>query len=680
MKWYHALLTITVVAVAAMGISLSLRPGAVGGDYFYKIETGGAQSGYAVLDTSLVLVDGVRLIRLEQVTNSRLTLLGSDVDSEVRLVYLLDPETRRVRSTQVDIDNGTLAVSWGAVIEGRQARCTSSLKEDDVVLDLPPDVIVENTLYFDHLLAGFLGDGLEERTYKTLSVADQEIQRVRCSKQGTETIELAGNEYNTLVVDNLNLDTGDLTRMWIDTKTAMIVKLLQQDGSVVSLADESVVHKVGRVDMDKYIMTQSDVAIADVPGITYMKVKAKMRPTGAWLDSEMLTVPGQTFTGTVKDNLVEGVFEIEHARYDGADAPPFPPDFSGDPDLRGCLVADGVFESDDPVLVEKAQELTKGSADSWEAARRLSDWVSKEIGYAIPGGGTARRTYDIRAGECGAHSVLLATFCRAVGIPSRMVWGCMYTPNAGGAFGQHGWTEVYMGDAGWIPVDATVGECDFVDSGHIRVAAFSSVGLRLNAKEFEILDYRVGDATAERTGAPPPEYDDYIGKYDYPGSSDPFEVLVMDGSLVLDVPSRALLALKDPDDKGRWYAKMADRVYVTFQRDEVGQVLSFSLHEVFSMPRKSAPERIDDDVPEEVRPYLGVYTLAAANADFSVSYSDERLMLHHSLKRRHYNLKRNDVDGGWSTGNREYTLYFEPDDEGVVSSIRVDSGNEFRKR
>ena len=44
-------------------------------------------------------------------------------------------------------------------------------------------------------------------------------------------------------------------------------------------------------------------------------------------------MPGQTFEGTVEENLVDGIFEIEHARYDGAGAPAFPPAFAGDETL-----------------------------------------------------------------------------------------------------------------------------------------------------------------------------------------------------------------------------------------------------------------------------------------------------------------------------------------------------------
>ena len=67
-----------------------------------------------------------------------------------------------------------------------------------------------------------------------------------------------------------------------------------------------------------------------------------------------------------------------------------------------------------------------------------------------------------------------------------MVIGCAYIKQYGGCFGQHGWNEVYMGDAGWISIDATFTEIDYIDAGHIRLGEKSS----FNPEEMEILEYR----------------------------------------------------------------------------------------------------------------------------------------------------------------------------------------------
>jgi transglutaminase-like putative cysteine protease len=246
-------------------------------------------------------------------------------------------------------------------------------------------------------------------------------------------------------------------------------------------------------------MASANVTIRDVRAISYMKVRVAARPSGLWLTPEMLNVPGQRFTGTVRENVVEGEFEIEHARYDGAHAPPFPPDLGGDASLKRFLGADDYIQAGDPVLAAQAREITDGARDSWDAARRLSAWVAVHIKGAIPGGVTARGTFDQGAGDCGGHSFLLAALCRSVGIPARVVWGCLYTPHQDGAFGQHAWNEVYMGAAGWIPLDTTASEVDYVDSGHLRIGVFGSVATSMNMRSIEILDYRgAGRGNASR--------------------------------------------------------------------------------------------------------------------------------------------------------------------------------------
>ena len=478
-----------------------------------------------------------------------------------------------------------------------------------------------------------------------------------------------------IVVDQAVEETNTLVRLWIDTRTAMAVKVLQQDGNVITLAGPSVVDGVQRVDMDKYILDETNVAIADVPAISYMKVRARIRPIGLRPTPESLNVPGQSFQGTVENNLIEGIFEIEHRRFDGTGAPSFPV-LDPPAGFEEYLGADNVYEADDTVLVEKARKLTAGAADVWEAATRLSRWVTDEISYAIPGGGTARNTYNLRAGECGAHSILLATFCRAVGIPARVVWGCMYTPDRGGAFGQHGWTEVYMGPAGWIPVDATAGETDYVDSGHIRVAELVSLVSRLNAQEFEILDYRLSGGSTNSAEAAE-RYASFCGTYRRKGSPARYEVKIMDGCLVVNLPSRALLALNDPDDRGRWVCKMTKGLYLTFDRGNEGEITGLVIHERASLRRRDGPETKDRrDVPADLAPYIGRYHHAATGKDFEVIARGPRLALRHPGLDKTFDLEP-EADGSWRTSNAPYTALFLVDDGGKVVTLILEEENAF---
>ncbi|MCK5572985.1 MAG: transglutaminase domain-containing protein, partial [Bacteroidetes bacterium] len=432
--------------------------------------------------------------------------------------------------------------------------------------------------------------------------------------------------------------------------------------------------------LDENIFIKTNEAIADIKAISYMKVKASIEPVGLWVTEESLNISGQRFTGTVKENLVEGVFEIEHVRYDGTDAPAFPPDFSRNESLQQYLEPSEFIESDDPVLVAKAKQLTEGSRDSWEAARRLSRWVAENIEYAIPGGGTARKTYDMKEGECGGHSLLLAGLCRGAGIPARVVWGCMYTPNYGGSFGQHGWNEIYMGEAGWIPVDATATEIDYVDCGHIQLGVLQSATVAFNAKEMEILDYRAGSmAMGDKEEAIPARYAPYVGKYDFPGDQ-PMKVLVQGGKLAVDIPGKMVLAFDDPDEDGEWRCTLSPKVYCCFGKTDMGEVENLQLHEVISLPRRGDPDGKSEDVPEKFKPYVGTYRLAMLNAEFAVGYVGKSLAVYDPLEKRNVGLRLPDGEGMWEDEFNKNSIFFDFDENGKVTAMNIDSKNTFKKQ
>jgi transglutaminase-like putative cysteine protease len=410
-----------------------------------------------------------------------------------------------------------------------------------------------------------------------------------------------------------------------------------------------------------------------------MKVKAVMEPTGQWITPDDLNLPGQRFTGTVTDNLIEGIFEIEHPHYDGTGAPPYPAPPIDDESLRQYLEPSKFVESGDVVLIAKARELVGDAADSWDAACRLSQWVADNISYEIPGGGTARRTYDMRAGECGSHSILLATFCRAVGIPARVVWGCMYTPNYGGSFGQHGWTEVHMGAAGWIPVDSTAHEAGFVDSGHIRLGEHESLSTSLNAKSLEVLDYRV-DSPSDDTSAGDGAYADYVGDYQHTGGGEPFTVLISQGSLAIDIPGKMVLAFRDPDANGKWFCTLSNNLFVTFDRDGAEQPVSFSIHELVRMRRFADPEAIGDDVPDALRPYLGDYRFPGRPQPFAISFDDGRLAVWYESRQALVHMDPTDEEGRWIDEFGENSLTFDRDDEGEINALILEVVSTFHRR
>jgi transglutaminase-like putative cysteine protease len=56
-------------------------------------------------------------------------------------------------------------------------------------------------------------------------------------------------------------------------------------------------------------------------------------------------------------------------------------------------------------------------------------------------------------GDCGEFSFLFVAWCRAVGIPARVVLGTW----VGGRMRAHAWAELFADEVGWVPVDPSMG-------------------------------------------------------------------------------------------------------------------------------------------------------------------------------------------------------------------------------
>ncbi|MFC2168413.1 transglutaminase family protein [Acidobacteriota bacterium] len=451
---------------------------------YYAIEISGNLVGYTETITALDEDTG-HPRKSDTRTFAMMTMLGQPFNLETREVCQYDPDTLKVTYYDADVRAGQMHTGSTLTLEGNQLRYIPKAGGTAKTITLDPEVLTNEYQLMQLFTSELSKDGLKQKTYKIIDPTRGRITERICTYLGEEKIIVSGREYDCLLYSWKDLTLGVSSKIWIDKISRQAIRSHQSTDTVFYLTDASIRNRIERANIDDRILARVDIRIQDFQAISYMKVKAKIRSAGEVISSKSLNIPGQQFEGTVTDNLIEGIFEIEHTPYDGSDAPPFPPDFINDKNLKPFLEPELLIESDDPVLIRKAKELTAGAADSWAAVKLLSHWVGTEIAGAIPGG-SARQTFDSRKGECGAHSRLFTAFCRAVGIPARMVMGGVYFYDSGGIFGQHGWNEVYMGKMGWIPLDTTFKEFDYLDSGHIRIGYLTT----FQPTELEILDFR----------------------------------------------------------------------------------------------------------------------------------------------------------------------------------------------
>ena len=109
-------------------------------------------------------------------------------------------------------------------------------------------------------------------------------------------------------------------------------------------------------------------------------------------------------------------------------------------------------------LMGTAWELFGGSEPGWARVQAVCDWINGNIEYGVKSTPltTALDIYERRGGVCRDFAHLGVTFCRALNIPARYVFG--YMPDIGlpppyPPMDFHAWFEVYLGGR-WYTFDA----------------------------------------------------------------------------------------------------------------------------------------------------------------------------------------------------------------------------------
>jgi hypothetical protein len=619
-----------VLILSALFLCATLLAANQTDEYYYAIEQQGVISGYAHVVITNTECQGRPCVILIDSIFMQVKALGKMVDGRYRFEYLIDPSTGMYFYHTSAIEQG--GATMGAIMEvrGDSMYIMEDAKGNAGAVFLPPGTLRESSRIYRHLVDSFVKDTLSQKECFVFSEKDGTVNKVAFFNRGREKLELAGKTYDALLIESRDGTTGVQIRSWLDPRTGLLLKTKHPFRDTY-LSDSSIRDKISRVDIGFYLMVRTNKSIPDPASISYMKVRGSLQPSGVILTAGGLNVPGQKFEGLVDANHVEGVFEISHQRYDGANAPPFPCDFSDIDSLQKYLKASQMIESGDSSLIREARKITAGSKDAWEAVTRLSHWIDKEIYPDIPGGGTALKTYQMRRGECGSHSNLLSAFCRAVGIPARGVFGCMYVPDQGGSFCQHAWNEVHMGKVGWIPVDCAASENTYADCGHVRLGEWVSVGgTMFNPEKMEILEYRlVSGSVADTSGSEAlSRYDPYIGKYQ--GERGVLSIVIHEGSLGLDIPGRNMIyGLRDSDSSGNWYFKLSNAASVSFGKDSVGAIVSMTINEHQTLPRVPAADSAVTDtiVPEECRAFVGNYTIPMQNITIGIVFLNNQLVL-----------------------------------------------------
>ncbi|MBT5427927.1 MAG: hypothetical protein HOK84_17105, partial [Bacteroidetes bacterium] len=435
--------------------------------YYVAIEFNKVLCGYSEINIQDSLIDGKKITVLRQEVHFDFSALGRDMSQYQKFTYHIDPGTGNFIYHDSFLKQEGMERGGRAYVEEGKLRFVSADSLDAEIFDLPENVILPNTQFFYHLRNDFVDQNLEQKVYPVFDMRTGQTTEMSYLKTGEEKVELVNKIYDAVLFTESDGVTGVASKIWIDKKTGLRLRVESPSQLTMYLADASVRENITTGNWDDVILGKTNKYISSIKGISSMKVKVKLDATPAPAIDD-LQITGQIFTGDLDGHSIDGIFEISHKRYKGENAPGFPIDTQEFKGIKPYLDPATYIESDDLVLIKAAHDITEGSEDLWDAACKISHWIVENINGSLLAG-TARETYDNKSGLCAAQSMLMTALCRAAGIPSRVVWGCMYCHERGGSFGHHAWNEVFMGEAGWVPLDVTSHEADYVDSGHIRL-------------------------------------------------------------------------------------------------------------------------------------------------------------------------------------------------------------------
>lgn len=120
-----------------------------------------------------------------------------------------------------------------------------------------------------------------------------------------------------------------------------------------------------------------------------------------------------------------------------------------------------------------AHEIAAGRTDVAGRIAAIRAWIGQKIRKQAVDPVSALDVLRTGAAECQGHAFLYAAFARALGIPTRVVNGVVYSPQHGG-FLYHTWNESWVGD-GWVAVDTTFDQLP-ADATHIKLVYGESAG------------------------------------------------------------------------------------------------------------------------------------------------------------------------------------------------------------
>jgi len=307
---------------------------------------------------------------------------------------------------------------------------------------------------------------------------------ITIEKDGLQEIQIGSKKVKGIHYKIRDFSDVHSFDIWVDKKTR-ILKIKDRSGITFEIANKETIDRFKKapgVDIWKDRVSYSNVFIPNAHKVNWMKIDLQFR--GNEIEDCNYKAPGfsQLFSGEKTKDGVSGVFTIKTPPAVVSDSPTFPVVSVFPEEIVPYTKAEIGIESADDLIKNRAMEATWKAQNIWEAGRKISHWIDKNIphGVALP---SAKMTLFNGQGNSESKALLAIALCRAVGIPARRAGGIVFS---GGNFIPHYWFEVYTGKSGWAPLDPSSSKSGIMGATHVRLFSRGDV-LELKAN---VLDFK----------------------------------------------------------------------------------------------------------------------------------------------------------------------------------------------
>jgi hypothetical protein len=149
-------------------------------------------------------------------------------------------------------------------------------------------------------------------------------------------------------------------------------------------------------------------------------------------------------------------------------------------EIRRAYTVDGErLFIDDPVIQKAVREAVGDETNPYWIMRDIFEYVVDHVKYERVGGwDTAPTVLKRGTGSCSEFSFVFMAMARAAGLPTRFCAGVMERGDKSSMDDVfHRWTEVYLPDYGWVPVDASATDSEWQSDRVKAIGSYTNRGL-----------------------------------------------------------------------------------------------------------------------------------------------------------------------------------------------------------